>query len=56
MQNPGASAGGFIVSEIIYFAYYKRLTGEEGELDRLIKASDSMMYEMKRNRDSHRRS
>lgn len=34
----------------------KRLTGEEGELDRLIKASDSMMYEMKRNRDSHRRS
>ena len=39
-----------------YGPLVKKLTGEEGELDRLIKTSDSMMYEMKKNRDSHRRS
>ncbi len=42
--------------DMSYGPLVKKLTGEEGELDRLIKTSDSMMYEMKKNRDSHRRS
>lgn len=31
------------------------LTGEDDELEKLIKLSDSRMYEMKKSRDSYRR-
>ena len=41
--------------DMSYGPVVAKLTGEEGELDKLISLSDSKMYEMKRSRDSYRR-
>ena len=41
--------------DMSYGPIVAELTGEEGELDKLINLSDSKMYEMKKSRDSYRR-
>ena len=41
--------------DMSYGPVVAELTGEDGELDKLISLSDSKMYEMKKNRDSFRR-
>ena len=41
--------------DMSYGPVIAELTGEDGELDKLISLSDSKMYEMKRSRDSYRR-